>query len=37
MSAWAMGLETLCVETNIEEGRSIFGRLSEMGSAICSK
>jgi len=33
MSAWLMGLETLCVETNTEEGRSIFGRLSDMGSA----
>jgi len=37
MSAWSMGLETLCVETNTEEGRSIFGRLSDMGSAICSE
>jgi len=25
------GLETLCVETNTEEGGSIFGRLSDMG------
>jgi len=34
MSAWSMGLETLCVETNTEEGRSIFSRLSDMGSAM---
>jgi len=31
MSAWSMGLETLCVKINTEEGRSIFGRPSDMG------
>jgi len=28
MSAWSMGLETLCVETHTEEG---IGRPSDMG------